>query len=305
MNQTNNDDVKSRPKTNSRKVSMNDVNIPTNRATDVHRTNQRSKTLIRRTAKKPIPARQVNPPSPAKRRSMDIAKSSQISRFGDRNTEISSPVQKITPKPDTPAQTHPLSDRLKKDIPTDSKSANITSSEIKNAAISAAMNTPAKKAPKVSSRKPSTKTITITIIILLVAAIGAYFTYINMPNLSVKIAATQAGINAQYPDYHPDGYSIDGPVTFSDGEVTINFKANTGDTKFVLKQVKSSWDSSAVLENIVKKNSDDRYITSQERGLTIYTYNGDAAWVNGGILYTIEGDAPISNDQIRRMATSL
>lgn len=305
MNQTNNDDVKSRSKTNPRKVSMSDINIPTNRATDVHRTTQRSKTLIRRTAKKPIPARQVSPPSPAKRRSMDIAKSSQISRFGDRNTEISSPVQKIAPKPDTPAQTHPLSDRVKKDTPTDNKSTNITSSEIKNAAISAAMNMPAKKAPKVSAKKPSTKTITITIIILLVAAVGAYFTYINMPNLSVKIAATQAGINAQYPDYHPDGYSIDGPVTFSDGEVTINFKANTGDTKFVLKQVKSSWDSSAVLENIVKKNSDNRYITSQERGLTIYTYNGDAAWVNGGILYTIEGDAPISNDQIRRIATSL
>ncbi len=305
MNQTKNDDVESRPKTNTRKVSMDGFKKPTNRAVDIHRTTQRSKTLIRRTAKKPTPTREPRSSSPAKRRSVDIAKSSKISRFGETTPTHSNPVQKTVAKPDIPAQNHPMSDRLKKNIGTDAKPTNITSSDIKNAAISAAMDKPAAKAPKVSTKKPSTKAITITIISILVAAVAIYFTYINMPNLSVKIAAAQAGINAQYPDYHPDGYSVDGPVTFSDGEVTINFKANTGDAKFVLKQAKSSWDSSAVLENIVKENSKDRYITSQERGLTIYTYGGNAAWVNGGILYTIEGDAPISNDQIRRIATSL
>jgi len=305
MNQTKNDDVESRPKTNPRKANMDGFKKPTNRAIDIHRTTQRSKTLIRRATKKPIQAREPQPSSPAKRRSIDIAKSSKISRFGEKPLQTNNLVQKTTPKPDIPAQNHPMSDRLKKNVVAETKPTNITSSDIKNAAISAAMNKPATKVPKAYNKKPSTKAITIAIISLLVAVIAIYFTYINMPNLSVKIAAAQAGIDAQYPDYHPDGYSVDGPVTFSDGEVTINFKANTGDTNFILKQTKSSWDSSAVLENIVKENSKDRYITSQERGLTIYTYGGNAAWVNGGILYTIEGDAPISNDQIRRIATSL
>ena len=125
-----------------------------------------------------------------------------------------------------------------------------------------------------------------------------------MPSLSVRIASIQAGISATYPEYSPNGYSLNGPVQFSDNEVVINFRANTGNTKFVIKQSKSSWDSSAV-KNKVSNDSKGEFITTEEKGLTIYTYNGNASWVNGGILYAITGDAPLSGDQIRRIATSL
>ena len=135
--------------------------------------------------------------------------------------------------------------------------------------------------------------------------VGGYLTYMNLPVLSVKIAATQAGINATYPDYRPDGYKIDGPVSFTSGQVTINFVANTGTSRFSIKQSKSTWDSSAVLDNVVRPAVGEKYITNQEQGLTIYTYNGNATWVNGGILYNIQGDAPLSGDQLRHIATSL
>ncbi len=295
MNQTKSDDVESRPKTNLRNTNMNDI----------HRAPQRSQTLIRRVAKKPASSRPINVSLPTKRRSMDVAKSSQITHFGRTNPIVEKQVPQTKTRTDIPAQTHPMTDRVDIKQQQKPKLVSVTSADIKNAAIASAMNKPSVKLPKISTLKRSPKAITIAIIIIVIAVIGAYFTYINMPNLSVKIASAQAGIDARYPDYHPDGYGIDGAVSFSEGEVTINFKANTGETKFTLKQVKSSWDSSAVLENIVKKNSNDRYITSQERGLTIYTYGGNAAWVNRGILYTIEGNAPLSNDQIRRMATSL
>jgi len=126
-----------------------------------------------------------------------------------------------------------------------------------------------------------------------------------MPSWSVHVAAGQAGIDATYPEYRPDGYSLDGPVTYNDGQVTIDFAANTGSSKFSLKQSKSSLDSSAVLDSIVHKKVGDKYITNQERGLTIYTYDGNATWVNAGILYSIDGNAPLSSEQIRRIATSL
>lgn len=45
--------------------------------------------------------------------------------------------------------------------------------------------------------------------------------------------------------------------------------------------------------------------TTSERGLTIFTYKNNAIWVNGGILYSISGDASLSGDQIRQIATSL
>ena len=134
-------------------------------------------------------------------------------------------------------------------------------------------------------------------------AVG-YFTYLNVPIISVKIASAQAGINATYPDYCPDGYSLNGPVQYADGEVSINFNANTGNNKFVIKQSRSLWDSSAV-KNKVNEDSNGEFITTEENGLTIYTYGDNAIWVNGGILYSISGDTRLSNDQIRKIAISL
>ena len=85
----------------------------------------------------------------------------------------------------------------------------------------------------------------------------------------------------------------------------MNFKATTSDANFSVNQSKSSWDSDAVLDNYVTPKAGSSYMPYTERGLTIYTYNNSAAWVNGGILYTVEGNAPLSSEQIRRIATSL
>lgn len=134
---------------------------------------------------------------------------------------------------------------------------------------------------------------------------AGYLTYLNVPNISVRVAAAQAGINASYPGYHPDGYKLNGPVAYSDGQVQIKFAANTGDNSFTLKQSRSTWDSSALLENYVKQKAGDEYSISQEKGITIYNYDNSAAWVSGGILYTVDGNAPLSPDQIRKIATSV
>lgn len=136
--------------------------------------------------------------------------------------------------------------------------------------------------------------------------LAGYFTYINMPNLSVRVAAAQAGINANYPEYRPNGYRLDGPIAYQPGEVSMTFTSNSGSNdNFKLTQTKSSWDSSAVRDNFVKEKAGTNYLAYQERGLTIYTYDTNAAWVNGGILYTLSGNAPLSSDQVRRIATSL
>lgn len=135
--------------------------------------------------------------------------------------------------------------------------------------------------------------------------LGGYFTYINLPSLSVRVAAAQAGIEATYPEYKPDGYSLDGPVAYSDGSVSMKFAANGGPQSFTIMQAESSYDSQAVLNNYVKPRAGENYMPFTQSGLTIYAYGGDAAWVNGGILYTIDGDAPLSNDQIRRIAQGM
>lgn len=142
----------------------------------------------------------------------------------------------------------------------------------------------------------------------LVTTVGVFaiagVTWINMPALSVQLAAAQAGISANYPSFQPDGYSLVLPVEHEADEIRMTFKANGGPTTFTLSQSKSSWDSSAVKEQ-VDKDSKGQYLTTQDRGLTIYTYNGNAAWVNKGILYQIKGDARLPNDYILKIANSL
>ncbi len=274
-------------------------------ATSIHSSIQRSKTLIRRVTKKPSPISNHRPKHPGQ--TMDIARSSKIARFAPHPVVSSSRVAQTTR--DLPATTHPLVARTNKlnigrRTPASIKAAK-TSQEVKNDAIAAALAKPPVKQARKHFFNRHPRAITIVALSVLIALLGGYLTYVNMPGLSVRVAAAQAGINATYPEYRPDGYSLDGPITFSDGQVTISFVANTGTSKFAIKQAKSTWDSPAVLDNIVRKKAKDHYITNQEQGLTIYTYSGNAAWVNGGILYTIDGNAPLTGDQIRHIATSM
>ncbi len=135
--------------------------------------------------------------------------------------------------------------------------------------------------------------------------LGGYFTYLNMPNLSVRVAAVRAGIDATYPSYRPSGYSISGPVAYDNGKVQMTFASNGTTQSFQLSQERSGWDSNAVLEDYVSPKAGDNYAVTSEAGLTIYTWDGNAAWVSGGILYTVTGDNNISPDQIRHMAASM
>lgn len=149
-----------------------------------------------------------------------------------------------------------------------------------------------------------TRAMHITTMCLALVMLGGYLTYINMPNLSVRVASARSGVTASYPEYRPDGYHFNGPVAYSPGEVTLSFKSNSSAQGYLVKQRASNWDSQAVLDNFVTKESDS-YLTYSEQGLTIYTYSNKAAWVNGGVLYTIDGDAPLSSEQVLRIAASM
>lgn len=184
----------------------------------------------------------------------------------------------------------------------------LTGSELKDQLIKERLaevgNAPAKKDKKTRwlGRQPRLVTILSSTLALLI--LGGYLTYITLPSISLKVAASRAGVNAAMPEYKPDGYSLDGPITYSPGEVVISYKSNTNDSGYKLIQKATNWDSQAVLDNYVTKLTDN-YLTFQERGVTVYTFGNRAAWVNGGLLYTVDGNASLSSDQILRLATSL
>jgi len=60
-----------------------------------------------------------------------------------------------------------------------------------------------------------------------------------------------------------------------------------------------------VLENYIKPKPRDKYPTPAANGLTIYSYGTHAAWVNAGILYTVDGNAELAPEQIQKIAASL
>ncbi|MDO4660964.1 MAG: hypothetical protein Q4B27_02345 [Candidatus Saccharibacteria bacterium] len=136
-------------------------------------------------------------------------------------------------------------------------------------------------------------------------AFGGYLTYHNMPAIATRMAATQAGINASFPSYQPSGYSLAGGISQRQGSVLMKFAANAGPGTFTLTQSRSDWDSSAVLANYVLPSFGRNFATTTSRGLTIYSTHNAAAWVNGGILYTIKGNAPLSSEQVERIAVSM
>jgi hypothetical protein len=271
-------------------------------AQSIHTQTQRSQTLHRRAAKKVVPGIAKRPKAGLH---MDITRSSKVTRFAPHPVAV--PTKKPTATPDLAPKAHPLAAlahaRMSKPIV--SAPAPKTSKQIKDEAIAKAITTPTVKPAKSKRGFHWSRRFTIITAIFAVLIIGAYLTYVNIPSISVGFAASQAGITATYPQYKPDGYHLSQPVTYSDGTVTLKFKSNSDNSQYSVIQTRSSWDSSAILTNIVKKAAGDNYVTTQESGLTIYSYNNNATWVNGGILYTIESNAPLSGDQIRHIATSL
>ncbi|MBI4101078.1 DUF4367 domain-containing protein [Candidatus Microgenomates bacterium] len=140
---------------------------------------------------------------------------------------------------------------------------------------------------------------------LVVLILAVYVTYLNFPNIAVKMAASRAGVDAQMPGYVPAGYGFSGPITYSSGQLTIRFNSRSDDNYLLVTQKKSDWDPATLLEAYVLTRSKN-YLTFQENGLTIYVYNGNnAAWINNGIVYTIEGNTRLSSEQVLKMASSL
>lgn len=132
-----------------------------------------------------------------------------------------------------------------------------------------------------------------------------YFVNLNMPDISLKVAAMQTGINASYPSYVPRDYGVSS-ITSENGKVTIDFRNSTAGNGFTLVEESSSWDSNALLKNFVKNEYGDNYTTVREQGLTIYVSGSNATWVNGGVLYKIKADdGVLTNKQIKSIAVSL
>ena len=132
-----------------------------------------------------------------------------------------------------------------------------------------------------------------------------YFVNLNMPDISLKVAAMQSGIEASYPDYIPRNFALSG-ITSENGKITLEFNNVSDNIVFTLIEEQSHWDSSALLSNYVRPEYGNDYTAVREQGLTIYISKSDASWVNGGVLYKIiTKNGSLTKKQICSIAASL
>ncbi|HEX6416651.1 MAG TPA: hypothetical protein VFZ62_03935 [Candidatus Saccharimonadales bacterium] len=294
---------------------------------DIHSRTQKSHTLNRRVVKK-IASQTQTQPQTATAPHKPVQKSPAITKFAPHPTGN---IKRGRVMSDIGPTAHPMVQKAHQQMSQKApqkqsvvapaphmrsqhqpaKAAPKPSHVIKQEAVAKALNEApshqknAHKEHKVKGGRKTSRILSIASASLALLLLGGYFTYLNMPNLSVRVAAAQAGIDASYPSYRPDGYSLNGPVAYDQGEVSMKFAANAGPQNFAITQTKTDWDSSALKENYVKTKWGENATQYTENGLTIYALDGDAAWVNNGILYTIDGDAPLSSSQIRGIATSM
>ena len=193
--------------------------------------------------------------------------------------------------------------------------AEIKDREIKKALALAAQNSTSEQAEKSKTSKKKSSNfggvhfgfgrvlLAMTCAAVAVFAI-VYFVNLNMPDLSLRVAAMQTGIEASYPSYRPRGYELS-DITSESGKVTLNFKNSDGDA-FSLVEESSSWDSNTLLTNYVTPTYQDNYIVIREQGLTLYVSGSDACWVNGGVMFKLKTlSGTLTKKQIKSIATSL
>lgn len=149
--------------------------------------------------------------------------------------------------------------------------------------------------------------VSITAISLILLLIGGFFAWQNIPQVSMKLAATKAHISASVPAYSPSGFKFAGPIKYENGVVAMNFVANADPNRsFTILQRASELDSASLLANYINP-SRHTFQTSQVKGATVYIHgeNNDATWVSNGIMYSIEDRANLNSDQLLKIIGSM
>ena len=285
-------------------------------AQTLHAKPQRSRTLHRKTptklaskqseAKAPIVAPKRRPSAG---RIADVAQHPKAQRFHKAPAVAAKP----DPDPIAPATVHPRAARAhdimaSRKTKRTAKPVHKPAAQIKQEVIAKAMTTAAPEQPDKATlaartdrkqRRIAFGLITAGMLLLVGTAVWS-----NLPAIAVKMAALRSDVAANYPHFIPTGYAAQVPIDASGNEIAISFASAASGTSFTLSQAKSSWDSAAVRAE-VERLTEGKFLTTQDRGLTIYTYDGNAMWVNKGILYRITGTAELSNEYIRRIANGL
>lgn len=131
----------------------------------------------------------------------------------------------------------------------------------------------------------------------------AFFAYQSVPNMALKRASSTIGFTASVPSYRPSGFRENGPVQYSSGKVTIDFRSNSDSRAYTVTQA-TAYTNDYTLRSDYLNNRPFEPVSML--GQTGYFYgNANLTWVRNGIWYNIQGDSQLSRDQLIHVASSL
>lgn len=283
-------------------------------ATSTHRKVQSSTTLNRKYVKRPTRSNDVT---------VSIRRSPKVTRFGSAMEMPAQATQQTMKEAEPAVVAHPVQVSANKRMQVRANSlggapttyaSKVTAKELKEQAIqkalAAANKTTEEKTPATEKVKKKMHFGFGRVILALSCAAVAvfaivYFVNLNMPDLSLRVAAMQSGINASYPSYVPRDFNLS-DITSEEGKVVLNFKNSATDDAFSLVEETSSWDSNALLANYVKDAYGENYTVIREQGITLYISGSNASWVNGGVVYKLTTTSgSLTKKQIKSIAVSL
>lgn len=168
------------------------------------------------------------------------------------------------------------------------------------------LSSPAEEVGRKEAKQAVKRPASVAAAALVVVIMGGYIWMNNYNNLSIRTASQRAGIVASLPHYTPNGYKLNGPISYGTGFVSFNLKSDkASDKSIAVIQRKSDWNSASLLELYVSPKTKD-YVAINSQGLKIYLYgDGQATWVNKGLQYVVQANSSLSRDQIVKMAESL
>ena len=128
--------------------------------------------------------------------------------------------------------------------------------------------------------------------------------YISLPTISVKLAASRAGINAKNP-YALSGYSLDNNIAAQPGKVTISYKSASGNGGYSVTQESDNSTTDYALRLNVSRQNGGSYQEMDVNGKTVLLYGNKATWLAGDMRYTIDGSDLMDSNQLRSIVKSL
>lgn len=277
---------------------------------------QKSDTLMRKTVQKPVAHKlsaiatiiggrttDVMPPTKRVMQSKNSSKNSLIRRF--------SPV--IATKPNQDISLH-------KNKPTESGSAlthatvtaeSVVVSPIKDAIANATSHQqPKLKRPRLHARIAhrlhiNPKIISTGAVCLALLLIAGFFGYQNIPNIKMRLASSHAGLHGTLPAYQPSGFRLN-DISYKTGQINVSFRSNSDARNFIITQIASSWNSETLRNKLQSTEQTLSPVEVPDKGKTLFIYNdSNVTWVDGGILYKIEGDSKLNSEQLLHLANSL